>query len=80
MEFITVAELKTRLGVTSISIIPEVAGRNKRFASCDNGKNLKVQASLSQDKPIRYMYEKEELFTEGCLTNVTPSSTPDFVL
>ncbi len=80
MQFITVSELKTRLGATSISIVKNPKEGGKIFGNANTGKNIKVQQDLDASKELRYMYEDEASFDTGCLVNVKPTQAPLAVL
>lgn len=78
MVFITIQELKTKLGVATLDVVKN-PHTGKLFASGDGRVNVKIEQKLDNTLPIRFMYEPEK-FNEGCIVNVTPSSTPLFSL
>lgn len=79
MLFITVEELKTKLGATAINIVKSPK-TNKLFGNTSNGKNLKVEQTLDSTKEVRFMYESDDTFDSGCIVNVKPSNPPVAVL
>jgi hypothetical protein len=80
MLFLSVADFKTKVGITSIAVV-ENPNTGKLFGSTDKaGYNVKVEQAIDQSLPIRFMYESEAKINEGCLVNVTPKTTPKFVL
>ena len=68
MTFISINALKERLNVSLIQIVRN-PNTGKLFAETGKGK-FKVQASLDTALPVKFMYDSEETFNEGCITNV----------
>ena len=72
MIFITVTAFKTRIGTTELPIVKSPK-TGKLFASGPVN-NYKVEGTIDLGLPIKYMYESEQAFDEGCLVNVTSST------
>jgi hypothetical protein len=76
MIFISISQFKTVLGLpTDSKEVQLVKNPNtgKLFVNTPKG-NFKAQQAIDHTKPVRFMYESETLFAEGCLTNVTESN------
>lgn len=42
----------------------------KNFASCGNGSTFKAQGSLDIEKPVKFLYDKDEAdHSDGCFVN-----------
>jgi len=78
MIFIDIDTLKARLGVQKIDIVRN-PNTGKLFGSTERG-NLKVEQALTAAKTIKFMYESEDKFNEGCLVNTVPATPPVMVL
>ncbi len=72
MIFITIPELKTKLGVDKIEIVKSPK-TDKLFAHCSAG-NYKVEQAIDLKQPLRFMYETEDAFNEGCIISVPESA------
>lgn len=70
MLFITIQELKSKLGVSSISI-RKSKSTGKTYADYGNGK-LKVEGNIDETLPLKFIYESEDLFDKGCIVNIRP--------
>jgi hypothetical protein len=77
MLFLTISEFKTRTGATKVDIIRN-PNTSKLFAATDKGQNFKVEANINVADPstIRFMYEDDAKFTEGCICNVKSVKPP----
>lgn len=78
MLFDTVPTFKAKKGIEKIEIVKN-PNTGKLFASTVAG-NFKVQGSIDLRKTVKYMYESEALYDEGCLTNVAESDNVQGVL
>lgn len=79
MQFITVAQLKERLGATAISLVKSPK-TGKLFGCTDNGRNIKCEQSLDTTKEIKYFFQDEDTFDQGCIINVAVVNPPIAVL
>lgn len=78
MLFISVSQFKAKLNISAIEVVINPKTQ-KQFASTSAG-NFKVEHNLDASAPIRFMYEDEATFSEGCLVNITPQAAPLFTL
>jgi len=78
MNFLSVEEFKTITGCDEIRFIRNT-DTNKLFVSANN-KVYKAQQSITNNKPIKFMYSDEEGFDRGCFTNVESKITVMFTL
>lgn len=74
MFFMTLDAFKQRLGlplvVGNVKIVHNPT-TEKVFAQTSLGQCFKAQQNLNVAKPIKFMYETEDLFLEGCIINAT---------
>lgn len=73
MLFITVQDFKTRYAITTDLEVVINPNTKKWFISTQVG-NFKCEVGLSKAEPIKYMYESQATFEEGCFVNVSPAS------
>ena len=78
MIFLEIPALKNRLGVSKIDIVRN-PNTGKLFGATERG-SIKVQQSLDATKAIKFMYESEDKFSEGCIVNTVPTTPPIMVL
>lgn len=73
MLFISLDQFRVKAGLKDGAAINVVKSNTteKLFAITDAG-TFKVQQNLSKELPIRFMYESEDKFSEGCISNVVP--------
>ena len=81
MLFLSISEFKTRTGAKVINIVTSPK-TNKLFAQTDTTPvaNYKVEQAIDLALPVNFMYETEEKFSEGCISNVKETNPPIAVL
>lgn len=72
--WLTVHQFKTRLGVTDFEVKINPNPPHKLFISLADGRCFKVQQDIDSNKPVRFMYNNDAMFSEGCLVNVKDTS------
>ncbi len=73
MLFLTIPEFKTKIGASKIEIVKSPK-TNKLFAHTSDGTNYKVEQAIDLKQPLRFMYETEDTFSEGCIISVPESN------
>jgi hypothetical protein len=73
-------QFKARINATTIEVVrnpnatPNDDGTSSRKLFVDTPAGMfKCQQSFDKTKPIRFIYESEALFSDGCLCNVKPA-------
>lgn len=77
MIFISMDAFKQRIGLPLTPgniLIVKSPKSQKVFANTSTNLNFKAQHDIDLTQPVKFMYETEELFNEGCITNVTESA------
>lgn len=77
MIFMSMDAFKTRIGLPLTPgnvLIVRSPKSGKVFANTSTNLNFKAQHDIDLSQPVKFMYESEELFNEGCITNVTESA------
>lgn len=74
MLFMSVPEFKAAIKADVINIVKNPKGEKKLFVDAGNGRYFRCQQAIDLTKPIKFMYESNELFNDGCITNVTDSA------
>ncbi len=72
MLFISIPELKSRLNTQTLDIVKSPK-TSKLFGNTGSA-NLRVEQSIDLKKPVKFMYESDDTFNDGCIVNVTESN------
>lgn len=80
MLFLSVDAFKARINAPTITVVrnpnatpnPDGTSSCKLFVDTPAGP-FRCQQSFDKSLPVKFMYESEALFTQGCLVNVTDS-------